>query len=381
MKEYFLFELKLFIKKKKTALFVLALLIFLISTILAISIQGLGDEEKKLAEDLNQTRIISRQVQNYNADNEAAADLSEKLYLQQNLIASQSNGITFNDDDWFIDSGIKLAELRHSMLGNDLFKEMPDALLPQENAILIELVGLEKLQEQSLPVQVNLKSATGVIRQALVNFGYLAFAFVLLFGSDIAIDDFKHKTMVESYPVTPLQRIYSKLIIYSFSIFITTILTFLLVSIGVSFAWGTGSINYPIGIYLAGHFNAVPIWQHILLFLIYYFILIIHTLILTMLLNRILKNSLATMLIGLVLFIIPYLYPPISSIFMILPFPYYNTTNLFSGRFATTLSAHMDIRLGIIILSIYACIMLIVIVRNEKNIVKENKVRLATADK
>ena len=165
MKEYFLFELKLFIKKKKTALFVLALLIFLISTILAISIQGLGDEEKKLAEDLNQTRIISRQVQNYNADNEAAADLSEKLYLQQNLIASQSNGITFNDDDWFIDSGIKLAELRHSMLGNDLFKEMPDALLPQENAILIELVGLEKLQEQSLPVQVNLKSATGVIRQ------------------------------------------------------------------------------------------------------------------------------------------------------------------------------------------------------------------------
>lgn len=370
MKEYYLFELKLFIKKKKSALFVLALLIFLMSIILAISVNGLGDEEKKLAEDLNQTRIISREVQNYNTDNEAAASLSEKLYLQQNLIASKSNGITFNDDNWFIDSGIQLAELRYSMLGNDLFKEMPDSLLPQEDTILRELVEFEKLQEQSVPVQVNLKSATGVLKQALVTFGYLAFTFILLFGSDIALDDFKHKTMVESYPVTPLHRIYSKLVIYSFSILVASILTSLIVSVGVSVTWGTETINYPIGVYLSGHFKAIPFWQYVLLFLVYYFILIIHTLILAMLLNRILKNSIATMLIGLVLFVTPYLYPRLPNVFAILPFPYYNITNVLSGKFATTLSSQMDIRWGIGILLIYACIMLIVIVRSEKSAVK-----------
>lgn len=370
MKDYFFFELNLFMKQKKTTIFAVTLIIFLISIIIAITFEGLGDEEKKLAEDLTQTRIVTQQVQNYSADDEETSNFIENLYLQQNLIASKSNGITFNNDSWFIDSGIKLAELRHSMLGNELFNGMPDSLLPQEDVILRELVELEEIQNQSVPVQVNLKSATGVLKSSLFYFGYLAFFFTLVFGSNIMTDDFNHSSMVESYPVNRLRKIFIKLFINSFSIMGIIVLILLIMCIILSFIWDFGDLSYPTGVYLFGSFKAIPFWFYILLFSFYYFILIMHALVLSMVLNLVLKNTMATILVGLILFITPYLYNPSTNYFVFLPFHYYNITSLFNGTFATKISPNMHIGLGSIILIIYMIFLIVLIVHIQKRNIK-----------
>lgn len=366
MRNYFVFELKRFLKDTKTLFMVLALFTFFGAVFYGIHNQGLGDQERKLAEELNQTRILSQYAQQYNRENEEELALGSNLSQQQAMLASQANGITFDHPDWYIESGLELAQLRLEMHENESFSELPTSLLPKENMMHRDLVELKAIQENSISVMGNSESAAGFIRESLFFFGLLAFGYLLVFASDILMDDFEHGTMLESYPVTLLQKYASKLIIYSTGVLTITGLTMGIAAAIVSLVWGIGNFNYPIVLYLLGDFKVISLLGYILLFLLYYFVLAIHIILLAMILNRYLKNNIATIIVGLVLFIIPYLYPPIGYYLRFLPFYYYNMAYLFNGQFGIDISHFMDIGMGMLMLSLYSILLTYLIFRKGK---------------
>lgn len=366
MKNYFLFELKRFLKDTKTLFMILTLFTFFGLVFYNIGSQGLGDQERELAEELNQTRILSQYAQQYNIENKEEAALAKNLSEQQRLIASQSNGMTFNQPDWYLESGIELAQLRLEMQENDSFSELPTELLPKEDRVHRDLLVLEVLAEDPLPIMKNSESAAGFLRESLSLFTLFAFAYLLVFASDILIDDFEHGTMFESYPVSALQKYASKLIIYSTGVLLITGLVMGISAMLVSFVWGIGNFNYPIGLYILGSFRALPLWGSILLFFLYYFVLAIHTFLLAMLINQYLVNNIATIILGLVLFILPYLYSPVAYYLRFFPFHYYNLSALFNGRFAMLINPSMDMVMGVIILLLYSLALIYFVFRKGK---------------
>lgn len=366
MKNYFNFEWKIFLKKSKTSFMILVLLTFFGTVFYSINQKDLGSQEKQLNEELNQTRILSQYAQQYNEENEEEFSLGTNINQQQSLLASQANGLTFNNTEWYLNSGIKLAELRLEMQESDSFSELPVTLLPKEDTITRDLVKLKAIEENSREILKNAKSSSGFVQEALSLFGLVAFGYLLLFGNDLVIDDFEHETMLKSYPVTPLERFTTKLVIYSVSAILMLGVSLGVLSILTSLYWNVGDFSYPIGLYLAGQFQAVPLWQYVSLYLFYYFILSIHTFLLVMVLNHYLKNSIGTMIIGMILYTLPYLLQSIASYLKFLPFHYYNLGYLFDGRFGTELSDIMDLRLGAVILLVYSLFFILIIIRKEK---------------
>lgn len=354
MRTYFIFEYKRFLKNKKTLFMILILFTFFASIFYSIENQGLGDQERKLAEELNQTRILSQYAQHYTAENKEEITLSRNLSNQQRLIASQSNGITFNHPDWYIESGLELGQLRLEMQGNNYFSELSGGLLPRKDQIHRNLLVLDAVAEDSIPIKKNSENSAGFLSESLGLFGFFAFAYLLVFASDILIDDFEHGTMFESYPVTARQKYLIKLIIYSTSVFVITGFVMGISTGIVSLFWETGNFNYPIGLYVLGNFRAMPLWNGVFLFFLYYLILAIHTFLLAMIMNQYLKNSIATIILGLFLFILPNLYAPLTYYLRFLPFHYYHLSDLLNGRFAVEISSSMDIWMGILVLFLYS---------------------------
>lgn len=366
MKNYFMFELKKFLKNRKTFFMVLAFVTFLGVVFYAINTQGLGDQQRKLDEELNQTRVLSQYTQQYNQENEEEYALGQNVSKQQQIIATQANGLIFDQPNWYLESGLELATLRLDMQDNDAFSELPMSLLPSKDAMYRNLVELETLNEDSMPTMVNSESAAGFMREVLFIFGFFAFGYLLVFGSDISMDDFEHSTMIESYPITTLQKISSKLLIYSIGTTAMTIVSFLFSGLIVSLIWEVGNFSYPVGLYLLGNFATVPLWSYILLFFLYYFILAIHVFLLTMALNRYVRNSIATIIVGLVLFILPYLYPVLTNHSNFLPFHYYNIIALFDGQFAMEAAGFMDLGIGMLVLILYSILLFFIIFRKDK---------------
>lgn len=366
MKNYFIFELKRFVKNRKTLFMILALFTFFGVIIFSINNQGLGDQRRKLDEELNQTRILSQYTMQYNEENEDEFALGQNVIRQQQILASQANGIIFDQAEWYLDSGVELATLRLEMRDNEAYAELPGSLMPSEDAMHRDLVELESIEEQETPLMDDAESGSGFVREALFIFGLLAFGYLLIFGSDISMDDFEHGTMIESYPMTTLQKVTSKLLIYSTGVTAATALAFLVAMVIASFMWGWGNFSYPIGTYLVGGFAAVPVWTYLLLFFIYYFILAIHTFLLAMALNRYLKNSIATIIVGLVLFIVPYIYPALTNFLIFLPFHYYNVNALFNGQFAMDITELMHFGTGALVLVLYSVLLFYIILRKEK---------------
>lgn len=332
----------------------------------SINQNDLGSQEKRLDEELNQTRILSQYAQQYNKENDEEFSLSANINQQQSLLASQANGLTFNNTEWYLNSGIELAKLRLEMQKSDSFSELPGTLLPKEDIIARDLIKLKVIEEDSREILKDAKSSSSFVQEALSLFGLVAFGYLLFFGNDLVIDDFEHKTMLKSYPVTPLERFATKLLIYSVSAILMLGVSLAISSVLTSLYWDVGDFSYPIGLYLAGQFQAVPLWQYISLYLIYYFILSIHTFLLVMVLNHYLKNSIGTMIIGMLLYTLPYLLQPIASYLKIFPFHYYNLGYLFNGRFGTELSDIMDLRLGAVVLLVYSLFFILITIRKEK---------------
>lgn len=366
MKNYFIFELKKFLKDRKTLFMVLALLTFLGAVFYSISAQGLGNQQRQLDEELNQTRVLSQYTSQYNQDNEEEYALGQNVNTQQQILATQANGIIFEQPNWYLESGFELATLRLEMLDNAAFSDLPTELMPNADAMYRDFVELENVEENSTTIMVNAESGAGFMREALFIFGILAFGYLLVFGSDISMDDFEHGTMIESYPITSMQKISSKLLIYSFGATVMTAVTFLLAMGIVSLIWDTGNFSYPVGMYLLGNFKAIPLWSYILLFFIYYFVLAIHTFLLSMALNQYLRNSIATIIVGLVFFIVPYLYPTVTNYLSFLPFHYYNVNSLFNGQFAMEITGLMELSVGILILIAYSILFFFIVMRKEK---------------
>lgn len=366
MKSYFIFELKYLLKNRKT-LFMIGLLFVIFGAVFyGIHNQGLGNQRKKLDEELNQTRILSQHLQQYNVENEEELALSWNLSQQQQILASQANGLTFQHSEWYLESGLELAKLRLEMHESESFSELPTSLFPSEDSMYRALVELETLQENSVPIMGNSESVSGFVRESLSAFGFIAFGYLLVFGSDILMDDFDHGTMIKSYPITSLQKYLSKLIIYSTSIVVITGIVWIITATLTSFIWETGNFKYPVGVYFLGDFQALPLWGEILLFFLYYFVLAIHVMLLAMILNIYLKNSIATIIIGFILFLTPYFYSPAATYFSLLPFHYYNLTSLLNGKFAMEVIDFMDVGVGALILSLYSFIFICIIFRKDK---------------
>lgn len=368
MKEYSLFELRLFIKERKNSLVIGIFILFLGVIAWGITQEGVGDAEQEAYEELNQTRLALMTSQQY-AQAEGEEEVrSNNLQEQQNLAGRLYNGIIFGNDEWYLPHSLELAELRTEMheIGID---GIPERLFPPEHEVRQQVQYFSYLEESSLPIRFENQIVSEYVEQVLLTFGVGAFFFLLLIGSTIFINDLEHASMVEAYPINTVQKMISKVGIYSIFSFIVPLIILLSACIILSLLWSLGEFNYPVAYYSLGRFIASPLSHFIVIFFFMFFILSIHVMLLCTLGNRVFKNQYVTIVIGGVLYIAPILFERISGFFFWSPTNFYNLTSVFSGKYAMELHPWVHWQTGVISLMIFSMVIVLAIVWYEK---KEN---------
>jgi len=365
VKDYMSFELKSFLSKRKTVLLIATLLGGAIWLFTAIHFQNLGDHEGEMYDELNETRLSLRSIETYYREDPENETLSDNIFQQQSLTASMYNGILFEEANWLYESGEELGELRLSFAELNQ-EELPSALFPPVHESKRQVAEYSRLQETNHDVLIDSRNTSDYLRLLMQYFGVFAFLFLTVFASDIGVEDFNHKTMVQGYPVPPISRMLTQVGIYLGSILAGSLFVLLLAGIFVSFFWGMSDVTYPMGIYSFGAYQAIPVWQGIIWFVLYYAFLALHIIVLSLLLNHLFKNVYATLVIMIFLYGISFLFPDLSATLAWTPLPYYQMTSVFQGGIAESGHAFAHLQSGIHILAIYSIITLVIMITIER---------------
>jgi len=365
VKDYMSFELKYFLSKRKTVLLIATLLGGAIWLFAAIHFQNLGDHEGEMYDELNETRLSLRSIETYYREDPENETLSDNILEQQSLTASMYNGILFEEASWLYESGEELGELRLEFA--ELNQEaLPSTLFPPVHESKRQVAEYSRLQETNHDVLIDSRNTSDYLRLLMQYFGVFAFLFLTIFASDIGVEDFNHKTMVQGYPVPPISRMLTQVGIYLGSILTGSLFVLLLAGSFVSLIWGVSDVTYPMGIYSFGAYQAIPVWQSIIWFVLYYAFLTLHIIVLSLLLNHLFKNIYATLVIMIFLYGISFLFPDLSAALAWTPLPYYQMTSVFQGAIAESGRAFAHLQSGILILAIYSIIILVIMTTIER---------------
>jgi len=362
LRDYILFELKGFVKKRKTLYLILVLLGGAFLLFGAIQFQDLGNHEAQMYDELNQTRLALRSVETYYTEDSDEETLSDNIYRQQSLAATMYNGILFEDTQWLSESGQELAELRIEFSELNENEDLPPSLFPPLHESKRQIAEYGALNQSNHPVQVDSRNTSSYLRLLMQYFGLFAFIFLVVFASDIGIEDFRHQSMVDGYPIHPVARIFTQISIYFTSILTGSLFVLLIAILFVSLFWRMTDLTYPMAIFSFGEFQAIPVWEGLLWFILYYAFLTLHIIALSLLLNHLFKNMYAT-IVGLVfLYSLPLLFPNLFSTLTWTPLPYYQMTPILKGAIAEQSPFFADVQSAVFILLLYTILTLLFLV-------------------
>lgn len=366
MKDYMSFELKAFFSKRKTLLLIVTLLVGAFLLFAAIHFQNLGDHEGEMYDELNETRLTLRSVENYYREDSDDITLADNVYQQQSLTATMYNGILFENSDWLYESGEDLGNLRLEFAALNEDDELPDTLFPPIHESKRQVVEYSALQEANADVLIDSRNTSDYLRLMMQYFGVFAFLFLAVFASDIGIEDFNHQTMVQGYPVHPVSKMLTQVGVYLGSILAGSLFVLLIAIIFVSLFWGMSDLTYPMGIYSFGGYQAMPVWQGLLWFFLYYAFLAFHIIILSLLFNRLFKNKYATLVSLVFIYGLSFLFPNVSASLAWTPLPYYQMTAILEGAIAERGYSFAHLQRGLFILAFYAIAVLIIMTISER---------------
>lgn len=359
MKEYLLFEAKAFLFQKK----VLGILVlwFLISLGLLGQIVFLdeGNHEEELYNELNDTRLVLRSVENYYRESDSEVTLADNLYDQQSLIASKYNGILFDQPNWFYEDGIDLANLR--LEAEDYPDEkVPSSLFPRRDISEREKMEYQARSEEELPIRKNSKNFYDYSVKLLSLYGGFAFLFALILSSDVGLRDLAHPSLVKNYPMKRNTRLFIQTGTHalggSLSLFLLSGISFFI----AQFLWGSSDWLWPVAYYSKLTYQTVPLIQYVFLFSAFLFLLMIHTSLFSYLMNHLFENQYVTLMIGAILYAIGFILPSTGSWISWTPLPYYHLDKVLTGFFAETVQADIYLGRGLLSLLIWGMIFLFI---------------------
>ncbi|PRY80092.1 hypothetical protein [Alkalibacterium olivapovliticus] len=360
MKAYILYELNLFIKNPKNKLMFLMLSTFLLIIGFFIFFRDTGNIEHTQYRQMNLNRIAISTISENIGDNPEQSELYGKLYDQQQLVASQDVAIRFEEDSWFVDSGLDLAQLQidmHNSNGLDNLDDELRVIVPSLHQAETNQAFLAYMDEESFPLLRNREHAAGFLITFFDSFGVSSFVFLLLFTCSILSTDRVHKSMVEGYPLSYEQKTASKVMIYTIACFVTMVLLTVSFTGIIGVISGAGPLDYPMVMYQTNQYRAVPLSSYTLRYGFYILVLAMHVSTLSALLNTLTKNMYATLFSGLILFVIPFLVQVENPLWRWIPLHYYQVSSVLSGESAyLTGQSQMAYGYGIVVLLLWSAV-------------------------
>lgn len=337
MKPYIFYELNLFIKNAKNKLMFLTFTVFLLIISFFIFFRDTGNIEHTQYTQMNLNRIaIGTLSENIGNDPEQSA-FYDKLYDQQQLVASQDVAIRFEEDDWYVDAGLNLSQLQIDMHESHEFDDLDDevrTIVPTLYQAETNQAFLTYIHNESLPLLRDREHATGFLITFFDSFGVASFIFLLLFSCSILSNDLSHRTMVKGYPLSYGQKTASKVLIYTIASFLVISLVTAVFTVFIGLVSGAGPLRYPMVLYRNDQYTAVSIALYGIRYSFYILALSLHVTTLSAFLNTVTKNMYATLFAGLSLYAVPLLILSESPVWRWVPLQYYQVSRVLSGETA-----------------------------------------------
>lgn len=357
MNHYIGFESRLFLKDPKNKLMFLAFLAFLLFVYFLIFFQSVGDNEEELYQTMNQNRFVTSTISESTREDPELSEFYDNVYSQHQLVVRQEVGRLFEEDNWYLDSGIELAELQRDLHQYDLNlvdEEVRD-IIPTLHQAESNLAFYTYLKEEAIPIMTDRQQTAGYTLTLLEYFGLVAFLFLLLFSCGILSNDLNHQTMVKGYPLSYEQKTGSKIIIYTIASFLSVLVLSGLAIGVISLIYGTGNFAYPIPFYGSDSVSILTVLGYSWRYLLYFLVLSIHVISLSAILNTLTKNMYATLFIGTFLYFIPMLFQSTAHLWHWLPLPFYNMHTVLSGEVAYSAGlSHLNYLYGMGILLLWS---------------------------
>lgn len=304
--KFSLFELKLLIKNRKNWFIAGFLLLFF----LLFFIYYIQEEPLSLADQKRQEAGVTYAAFEYL--NLLYLDVPEVAAVREHQVEIQ-NSVNMQvwhigdgkNSEQYIEEGLKLNEHRLAMhdLGN---AGIPEHLITPKEDILKEDAILNYIRDNNLPIESASFNTNHYVTSVLTMFsGLLFLALVLISGNELLLYERRHMSVMQGFPLAFIQKVASKVILYSIFIFAFTLIGFLIGSTYLARVHDTGNFNFPVLIYKNEDFIAVSTFEYLVHIFIGFGLSIIVLLLLSILLNMLFKNAFANILIGLGIFLLP----------------------------------------------------------------------------
>lgn len=195
------------------------------------------------------------------------------------------------------------------------------------------------IQKEKLVLDSNKFLAEPHFVSALALLSGLPFVFyVLISGSEIIVYEQRHQTVMSGFPISFMNKINIKVFIHFIQTMVFLILGLFLGHYFLAKELGASYLRDPIVIYKNGGYDAVVIFDYLLLGLVAMAIITVVVLYLSILLNVLFKNAFANVLVGLSVFLLPSLLLVWGANFPLFhPLTYIDFSSVLSGDLATQL--------------------------------------------
>lgn len=365
MKEYFLFETKFFLKNRKNQILFLSIFALLLTILFYVSFQNVSDIAAK-------TKIEASMVRNavsYVPTHEIEEGLNTEMYpfyqhllKESSAVASQEVALTmYNDLDMYVDTGLEITKIR-IQAHEDGYGELPKEFVVPLSQSLKERELYIYLQENNLQIEPDAQNASNFLSLAVTWFSTISFFFLLLLLSDVLLQDEEHKTIIEAYPINVYQKIISKMTIQTVFTFIILIALFFIGYLMTLVVFRPGTLNYPEAVYWKGAYTAIPTYCYIFLFLLLFFVFMIHMILFSAVLNVVFKNKYLNIFVGGSLYVIGSIFSAQFPILRFTPINYLDPGGILKGELAEQyLQLSNDALTAIFVLIIWSIIYMIVL--------------------
>ncbi|QCR31222.1 ABC transporter [Lysinibacillus sp. SGAir0095] len=287
------------------------------------------------------------------------SDLYYNLLQQQRHVVNQSMALKIDRPQLYLDTGIKLAELRANAFELEGYEKVATNL-PTKTENQLDSILYEFMDKTGILVSQEALSFFPFLVNLFMMLGSFWFIFISIFSCGILIEEFRHTSLIKGYPVSFDQYVLAKstsamLIVCIF------IVEIIICSLPFIYFYGVGNPKYPIAIY-DGSFKVITTFEYIGIALVYMIFISIFTILLSVILNVILRNMYLTLFVQLLLFIAPSLFPALVSLVPFNPFNYMNFTNLLNGQsLELAKPIGLEISHGLIYLGVSIVLMLIAV--------------------
>ena len=376
MKEYFLFETKLFLKNRKNQFLFLGVFTLVISLLFYISVQNVNDLAEK-------TKIEAATIRNaiaYVPTHEIEENpTTEKYPFYQNLlqesraVASQEVALTMHNDlDRYVDAGLEVVDVR-IQAHEEGYSTLPKEFIIPLTQSLKEQEIYNYLQDKDIQIEPDAQNGANFLVISLMWFSAICFFFLLMLLSDVLLQDEEHKTIIDAYPIDANQKIIGKIIIQTVSSMIILVVLFTAGYFLTAFLFRPGTLRYPEIIYWRGTFSAIPTSFYIWIFFGFIFVFMIHMILFSAVMNVVFKNKYLNIFIGGALYVIGFLFSAQVPLLRFTPISYFGPSAVLSGQFAEQYNQPTnDVLTAIIVLTVWSSVYAIVLsfVFAKKNRVK-----------